>query len=252
MRLSGKRALLIGAATGIGRACALDFARNGASLVVADLNKAGADEAATLARNEGASTHAIACDVRDEDSVRRVVELAEEELGGLDTLVILAGLQRTGHIEDIDAETWDALFSVNVRGTFFAAKHGAPALRRAGGGSLITTASLAGLRGAPGMTAYASAKGEVIAFTTALALELAPDKIRVNSVLPGWIDTPFNGPAIEILGGEQEHAEIVRRVVPLGYQGTPEDVAPIYTFLASEEARYITAKSMMVDGGMAH
>jgi dihydroanticapsin dehydrogenase len=252
MRLAGKRALLIGAATGIGRACAIDFARNGASLVVADLNEAGAGDAAALARAEGAKALALGCDVRDEQSVCAVVEKAEAELGGLDTLVYLAGLQRTGFIETFDAETWDALFQVNVRGTFFAAKYGAPAIKRAGGGSIVTTASLAGLRGAPGMAAYASAKGAVIAFTTAFALELAPSRIRVNSVLPGWIDTPFNGPAIEILGGEKEHAEIIKRVVPLGYQGTPEDVAPIYTFLASEESRYITAKSMMVDGGMAH
>lgn len=252
MRLAGKRALLIGAATGIGRACAVDFARNGASLVVADLNEAGAKEAAALARAEGAQASALTCDVREEDSVRSMVAAAEDTLSGLDTLVYLAGLQRTGYIESFGAETWDALFHVNVRGTFFAAKYGAPAIKRAGGGSIVTTASLAGLRGAPGMAAYASAKGAVIAFTTAFALELAPSKIRVNSVLPGWIDTPFNGPAIEILGGEREHAEIIKRVVPLGYQGTPEDVAPIYTFLASEESRYITAKSMMVDGGMAH
>lgn len=252
MRLGGKRALLIGAATGIGRACAIDFARNGANIVIADLNENGASETAELARSLGVKAEMLGCDVTQEASVRRVVEEAEHLLEGVDTLVYLAGLQRTGFIEEFAAETWDALFQVNVRGTFFAAKYGAPAIKRAGGGSITTTASLAGLRGAPGMAAYASAKGAVIAFTTAFALELAPAKIRVNSVLPGWIDTPFNRPAIEILGGEQEHAEIIKRVVPLGYQGTPEDVAPIYTFLASEEARYITAKSMMVDGGMAH
>jgi dihydroanticapsin dehydrogenase len=252
MRLAGKRALMIGAATGIGRACVEDFARNGASLVVADINKPGALEAASLAKRHGAAAEALDCDVREEDSVRRAVEAAEKALGGLDTIVLFAGLMRTGAVDGFDAKTWDAIFDVNARGTFFAAKYGAPALRRAGGGSLTTTASLAGLRGAPGMTAYAAAKGAVIAFTTALALELAPDNIRVNSVLPGWIDTPFNDPAISFMGGTAAHGDIVRRIVPLGRQGTPAEVSPIYVFLASDEARYITAKAMMVDGGMAH
>ncbi len=252
MRLAGKRALLIGAATGIGRACVEDFAREGAKLVVADINEAASAEAVDLARSRGATAAAHRCDVRDENSVRETVAFAESQLDGLDTLVFFAGLMRTGAVEAVDAEIWDAIFNVNARGTFFAAKYGAPALKRAGGGSFITTSSLAGLRGAPGMTAYAAAKGAVIAFTVALAQELAPSNIRVNSVLPGWIDTPFNNPAIDYMGGIQAHGDIVRRIVPLGRQGTPAEVSPIYVFLASEEARYITAKSMMVDGGMAH
>lgn len=252
MRLAGKRALLIGAATGIGHATAIEFARNGARQIIADINLEGAEETARLCREAGGEAIAIACDVRDEASVMAAVEKAETTLGGLDTLVYLAGLQRTGRIEDFDAGTWDAIFDVNVRGTFYAAKYAGPAIRRAGGGSIITTSSLAGLRGAAGMVSYAAAKGAVIAFTVALAQELAPDNIRVNSVLPGWIDTPFNNPAIELMGGVDAHAEIVRRIVPLGRQGTPEEVAPMYVFLASEESRYITAKAMMVDGGMAH
>lgn len=252
MRLSGKRALLLGAATNIGRACALDFAANGADIMVADINEAGAVDTADLARKSGVKAYARPFDITDEDSVRETVAAAEKELNGLDTLVIFAGMMRTGKIDTFDAETWDAIFRVNARGTFLAAKYGAPALRRAGGGSLITTASLAGLRGAPGMTAYAASKGAVIAFTTALAQELAPSNIRVNSVLPGWIDTPFNGPAIEYMGGTERHADIVRGLIPLGRQGVASEVSPLYVFLASEEARYITAKAMQVDGGMAH
>lgn len=252
MRLSGKRALLIGAATGIGRAAARDFAREGAAIVIADLNFVEAEATAAAIRAEGGKATAVGCDVRDEQSVKAVVEGAEKSLGGLDTLVFLAGLQRVGNIDTFDAQTWDALFDVNVRGTFFAIKYASEAIKRAGGGAIITTSSLAGLRGAAGMTAYAAAKGAVIAFTVAIAQELAPFNIRVNSVLPGWIDTPFNGPSIELMGGAAAHAEVVRRIVPLGRQGTPEEVSPIYVFLASEEARYITAKPMLVDGGMAH
>lgn len=243
---------MIGAATGIGRAAAREFAANGASVVIADINLDAARATIDTISIAGPHMSALDCDVREETSVRDAVAEADARMGGIDTLVFLAGLQKLGHADDFSGQDWDAVFDVNARGTFFATKHAIPALRRAGGGSIITTSSLAGLRGAPGMTGYAAAKGAVIAYTVALAQELAPDNIRVNSVLPGWIDTPFNNPAIELMGGTQAHAEIVRRIVPLGRQGTPEEVAPIYVFLASEESRYITAKQMMVDGGMAH
>lgn len=252
MRLAGKKALMIGAATGIGRATAIQFGKNGADIVIADLNLPAAEETAAGIVAAGGRASAIACDVRDEASVKDAVAAAESRMGGIDTLVFFAGLQRLGPIEQFSGEDWDAVFDVNARGTFFATKHAVPVIRKAGGGSIITTSSLAGLRGAPGMTGYAAAKGAVIAYTVALAQELAPDNIRVNSVLPGWIDTPFNNPAIALMGGVAAHGEVVKRIVPLGRQGTPEEVAPIYVFLASEESRYITAKQMMVDGGMAH
>ncbi|HEX7390694.1 MAG TPA: SDR family NAD(P)-dependent oxidoreductase [Acidiphilium sp.] len=248
-RLHGKRALMIGAATGIGRASARAFVEAGAKVLVADINDA---ESGRLAGELGAAAACTHCDVRSEDSVVATVAHAEERLGGLDTIICFAGLMRVGSVDAFATATWEDVFSVNVRGTFFAAKHGAPALRRAGGGSIVTTASLAGFRGAPGMSAYASAKGAVIAFSTTLALELAADRIRVNCVCPGWIDTPFNNPAIALMGGPERHGEIVRGAIPLGYQGSPADVAPTYVFLASDESHYITAKSFMVDGGMAH
>lgn len=252
MRLAGKKALMIGAATGIGRAAAVEFAANGASVVIADINMPAAEETVASMAKFGRHASAVGCDVCDEASVRDAVAVAAQRMGGIDTLVFLAGLQRLGHAEQFSGTDWDAVFNVNARGTFLATKHAVPVIRKDGGGSIITTSSLAGLRGAPGMTAYAAAKGAVIAYTVALAQELAPDNIRVNSVLPGWIDTPFNNPAIALMGGVEAHGEIVKRIVPLGRQGTPEEVAPIYVFLASEESRYITAKQMMVDGGMAH
>lgn len=252
MRLAGKKALMIGAATGIGRAAAIQFADNGADIVIADINLPAAEETVASLPKTGRHASAIACDVREEASVRDAIAAAESRMGGMDTLVFFAGLQRLGHAEQFSAADWDAVFDVNARGTFLATKYAAPVIRKAGGGSIITTSSLAGLRGAAGMTGYAAAKGAVIAYTVALAQELAPDNIRVNSVLPGWIDTPFNNPAIALMGGVAAHGEVVKRIVPLGRQGTPEEVAPIYVFLASEESRYITAKQMMVDGGMAH
>lgn len=252
MRLAGKKALMIGAATGIGRATAIQFADNGADIVIADINLPAAEDVVANLARPGRHISALACDVCDETSIRDAVADAERRMGGIDTLVFFAGLQKLGYSEQFAAADWDAVFNVNARGTFLATKYAAPVIRKAGGGSIITTSSLAGLRGAPGMTGYSAAKGAVIAYTVALAQELAPDNIRVNAVLPGWIDTPFNNPAIALMGGTEAHGEVVKRIVPLGRQGTPEDVAPIYVFLASEESRYITAKQMMVDGGMAH
>src|SRR5699024_5604826 len=216
-----KRALFVGGATGIGRACAEDFARNGANVAIADINVDGAKELATELQQHDVKASGIHCDVLQESSITQAVKQAESDMGGIDTVLIFAAMMRTGNVVDFDAELWDTLFATNVRGTFLTAKHTVPALRRAGGGSIITTASLAGLRGAPGMAAYASTKGAVIAFTTTLALELAPDNIRVNSVLPGWIDTPFNNPAIDHMGGAASQAQLVEQIVPLGRQGTP-------------------------------
>src|SRR5699024_881518 len=137
------------------------------------INTDGAEQVAEAVRNKQGHAHAVHCDVLDEASVKHAVAVAEEKMGGIDTVVIFAAMMRTGDVIDFDAETWDTLFAANVRGTFFTTKHTIAALRRAGGGSIITTSSLAGLRGAPGMAAYASTKGAVIAFTTTLALELA-------------------------------------------------------------------------------
>src|SRR5690625_1724495 len=251
MRLQGKKALFFGGATGIGRATAIQFAQNGADLVIADLNIEGAKElAAQLAAEHGIQAAALPFDILDEESIKNAALQAEDIMGGITTVPIFAAMMRTGDIEEFSAETWDNLFAANVRGTFVAAKHTIPALKRAGGGSIITTSSLAGVRGAPGMVAYAATKGAVITFSKTLALELAADNIRVNSVLPGWIDTPFNNPAIDYMGGHEAQDVVVKGIVPLERQGTPEDVAPMYVFLASDESSYITAKTMLVDGGM--
>ncbi|WP_246688415.1 SDR family NAD(P)-dependent oxidoreductase [Mesorhizobium sp. CU2] len=145
---------------------------------------------------------------------------------------------------------WDALMAVNARGVYLATRFAIPHLRKAGGGSIVNTASLAAKRGGPGITAYAASKGAVMAFTTASALELAADNIRVNSICPGFIDTPFNNPAIDFMGGREAQAQLVKAMVPLGRQSTPEEIAPLYTFLLSDEAVYITAQAYSIDGGV--
>ena len=185
-----------------------------------------------------------------EDEVRDLVERGVAWLGGLDVLVQNAGVQHSGFVTDFDASKWDALFAVNARAHFFGAKYAIPHLRKSGKGSIINTSSLAGKRGGPGLTAYSASKGAVIAFSTALAMELAKDNIRVNTICPGWVDTPFNQPAIDLMGGRTSQEAVVKSIVPLGRQAVPSEIAPLFVYLASDESSYMTAQAITVDGGV--
>lgn len=246
-RLQGKRIILTGGVANIGKEAAKAFVAEGARVVVGDLNeKAGQATVAEL----GKAAHFVAVDVTKEESVRNLIEKGVGWLGGLDVLVQNAGLQHSGKVTDFDASRWDALFSVNARAHFFGAKYAVPHLRRSGKGSIVNTASLAGQRGGPGMTAYSASKGAVIAFGTALAMELARDNIRVNTICPGWVDTPFNQPAIDFMGGRGTQEEVVRAIVPLGRQAVPSEIAPLFVYLASDESSYMTAQALTVDGGV--
>jgi dihydroanticapsin dehydrogenase len=243
--LTGLRVLVTGAAHGIGLEVARQFIGAGAAVAVTDI----ADEIASLAERIGAvSGHSA--DVADPDQVDGMVAAAVLALGGLDCLVNVAGLQRVGDLVDTDLADWDAMMNVNLRGVFLTCRAAVPHLLASPRGTILNTASIAGLRGGPGSTAYAASKGGVIAFTTALALELAPSGICVNSVCPGWVDTGFNDPIVKLIGGVAEHERLVREGVPLARQATPEEIAPIYLFLASAGARYITAKAISIDGGV--
>lgn len=246
-RLSGKRVIFTGGVNNIGGEAVRAFVDEGARVVVGDI-----DESAG-ARTEQAFSGAVKfvpVDVRDETSVRDMIEQGVGWLGGLDVLCQNAGLQRSGTVVDFSAPDWDALFAVNARAHFFGAKYAVPHLRKAGKGSIINTASLAGQRGGPGMTAYSASKGAVIAFGTALAMELAPDNIRVNTICPGWVDTPFNQPAIDFMGGLRAQADVVKMIVPLGRQAAAGEIAPLFVYLASDESSYMTAQAITIDGGV--
>ncbi len=246
-RLKGKRIIITGAADNIGKAAAGLFVEEGARVVVADLNR---EKGAAAARELGEAAHFVECDVTSETSVAAMIDGAVSWLGGLDALCQNAGLQHSGKVTEFDQERWDALFAVNSRAHFFGAKHAVAHLRAAGGGSIVNTSSLAGQRGGPGMTAYSASKGAVIAFSTALAMELAPDRIRVNTICPGWVDTPFNKPAIDFMGGRRRQEEVVEAIVPLGRQGLPQDIAPMFVYLCSDESAYMTGQAVTIDGGV--
>ena len=245
-RLKGKRIIITGAVSNIGKEAVRQFVAEGARVVIGDRDAAGATTAAEF----GASVSFIQVDVTSEDSVRNLIEKGAEWLGGLDVLVQNAGLQHSGAVTEFDAAKWDALFAVNARAHFFGAKYAVPLLRKNGGGSIINTSSLAGKRGGPGLTGYSASKGAVIAFTTALAMELAGDKIRVNAICPGWVDTAFNNPAIAFMGGTNAQTVAVESVVPMKRQAQSSEIAPMFVYLASDESSYMTAQAITIDGGV--
>ena len=249
MQLQDKVAIITGAATGIGRATALLFAKEGASVVVADINEDDAQRTVADIEDKGGSARFVQTDVSEAEDVQALMERSAEEMEGIDVIVNNAGAQRSGAVTEFEESEWDLLMRVNPRSCFLGAKYGVPYLRERGGGSIVNVSSLAGLKGGPGMTAYSASKGAIIAFTRALAEELAPDNIRANSVCPGWIDTPFNEPAIEFMGGRAQQEEMVQQTVPLKRQGTPDEIAPGILYLASDASSYVTGQELVIDGG---
>ena len=250
MQLQGKKAIITGAATGIGAVTARAFAQEGAAVVVADINEDNGSRVVEEIRSQGGTAEFVRTDVTRESDVEALVKQGAETLGGLDVLFNNAGAQRSGAITGFEQDQWDLLMAVNPRSCFFGVKHAVPVLREQGGGSIINMASLAAVKGGAGLTAYSASKGAIVAFTKALAPELAPYRIRVNSVCPGWIDTPFNRPAIEFMGGAEEQERVVKQIVPMGRQGTPEEIAPIVVYLASDGSTYMTGQALVVDGGV--
>jgi 3-oxoacyl-[acyl-carrier protein] reductase len=249
MRLKGKTAIVTGAASGFGAGIARGFAAEGAATIISDINdEAGTAIAAEITDNGGKAQY-VHCDVCNSEDVKAAVDEAVSSHGRLDVLVNNAGMpQRNQSMLEVDEATFDKIFEVNVKSLYLAAVHAVPAMRDGGGGSIINTASTAALRPRPGLTWYNGSKGAVVTLTKSMAVELAPDKIRVNALCPVAGDTPM---LAEFLGGEvtnEMYAQFVS-TVPLGRLSTPEDVAAACVFFASEEAAFLTGVCMEVDGG---
>lgn len=249
MQLLDKNVVITGAATGIGRATATLFADEGASLVLADVNSDQLTKTAESITAAGGHCRTQRTDVSSAADVEALMQFAEVELGGIDIIVNSAGIQRSGPIADFPESDWDLMFAVNPKSCFLTAQFGIPALRRRGGGAIVNIASIAGIKGGPGQTAYSASKGAIIAFSKALAAEIAPDNIRVNSLAPGWVDTPFNQPAIDNMGGFAAQAALIDATVPLQRQGTVDEIATAALFLASDSSSYMTGQTLVIDGG---
>jgi NAD(P)-dependent dehydrogenase (short-subunit alcohol dehydrogenase family) len=248
-RLEGKVAIVTGGASGIGRASALTFLREGARVVVGDLNEASLAETAALARAQGHADRLapLRADVSADRDVARLVEVAAERFGGLDCIFNNAGVGGAfGPIGETTVEEWDFTFAVLVRGVFLGVKHASNRMRAQGrGGSIINTASVAGLAGGAGPHAYSAAKAAVINLSRAVSAELAPHRIRVNAIAPGLIKTP-----LAIGRREEAFDRLVQQKQPWPEPGWPQHIADAALFLACDDSRFITGQVLVIDGGL--
>jgi len=249
MRLAGKVALITGAGSGIGRETALLFAREGARVVIADLDAAAGERVANEVTKAGGQARSVRADVAKADDARAMIEETERAFGGLHVLMNNAGIS---HIDDngaVDTEesVWDLTMRVNLKGVFLGCKYGIPALLRAGGGSIINTASFVAVMGAAtSQIAYTASKGGVLAMTREIAVEYARQGIRANSLCPGPVNTPL---LAEFLAAPAARA---RRFVhiPMGRLAEATEIANAALFLASDESSYVTGSTFLVDGGI--
>ena len=257
-RVEGKVALVTGGASGIGRGCAELLAREGATVVITDLQD---DLGREVAVGAGGRVLYLHQDTTDEDQWISVIAEIRKRLGRLDILVNNAGIAIGGPITDYSLADWRKQQAVNVEGVFLGIKHSLPLMRECGGGSIINMSSVAGMKGSANMSGYCATKGAVRLMTKSVAMECAQarDGVRVNSVHPGIIDTPIWDGITRSIGGEGGNAapartmtvdDIAALAAPLGMKGFPADIAAGVLYLASEESRYVTGIELVIDGGM--
>lgn len=248
-RLKGKVAVITGAASGIGRAAAVLFATEGCRLAIADVNEAELKKTLEMVTEAGGEAVARPTDVSQEDEVKALINLAVETYGALDIMCNNAGITgKMATLDDEDAEDWLRIYQINVLGAVFGTKHAAPHLRKRGGGAVVNTASVAGVRAGAGGNAYSASKAALINFTKTSACDLAVDKIRVNAVCPGLIETGMTKPVFDYARGAGKEGKLGSRCEMRRF-GLPGEIATAMLFLASDDASYITGQALPVDGG---
>jgi NAD(P)-dependent dehydrogenase (short-subunit alcohol dehydrogenase family) len=248
-RLAGKVAIVTGGASGIGRATCRLFGREGAAVVVADVDEPGGRAVADEIARAGGRTTFQRLDVTAETEWVTGVEAVLREHGRLDVLVNNAG--RAGPpprpvVEHVREEDWNLTMAVNATGVMLGTKHAIPAMRRSGGGAIVNVVSIYAMIGSRAATAYHASKGAARALTRATAIQYAPEGIRINAVFPGFVETAMTAEAHARPGVREERTALT----PLGRLGEPEDIAPGILYLASDEARFVTGTELVIDGGM--
>jgi NAD(P)-dependent dehydrogenase (short-subunit alcohol dehydrogenase family) len=261
-RLDGKVALVTGAASGIGRACATALASEGAVVIAADLDGAGLAETCETIVATGGRTEALILDVTSESAWAASIDRIARDHGALHILVNNAGLCISARLADTSLDVWRRQNAVNLDGVFLGVRTSLPLIERSGGGSIINISSVAGLKGIAGLSGYCASKGGVRLFTKAVALECAADRkgVRVNSIHPGAIETPIwvkmrHGgalpPGSNTVAEEMEATRAgAARATPMGFPGAPEDIAAGVVYLASDAARFVTGAELVIDGGV--
>jgi NAD(P)-dependent dehydrogenase (short-subunit alcohol dehydrogenase family) len=247
--LESKVAIITGGASGIGRATALLFAGEGAAVVITDVNEAGGQAVGAELANKGARALFEPGDVTRTADCERIVDLALRRFGGVHILFNNAGIIRRSSVVELSEADWDRVMAVNVKSIFLMSRQVIPTMEKAGGGSIINTASGWGLAGGPRAAVYCASKGAVVLLTKAMAIDHGPHKIRVNCICPGDTDTAMLRNEAQQLGEPADRflADAARR--PLGRVGKPEEIAQAALYLASDAASFVTGTALVVDGG---
>jgi NAD(P)-dependent dehydrogenase (short-subunit alcohol dehydrogenase family) len=249
-RLEQKIGLVTGGASGIGAAAAKLFAREGARVVIADLQEpVDAELLDEIAQRPDHFLH-VRCDVTSEHDVKAAVNAALEKWGRLDAVVASAGIPGAGSDTDMTEDQWDHVMAINVKGVFFTTKHAIPALVAGGGGSITNISSVYGARGIPGFVAYCTAKGGVQQMTKSTAIAHAAEGVRTNCILPGTIEGPLLQKIIDASDDPQATRARYSAEQPNGWNGSPDDIGWGCVYLASDEARFVNGVALPIDGGM--